>query len=77
MQIEQEWKEEMQQSCNYERMKEREVHRRTKSRNRKAPLPHVAKPSCDKLKDFHSGKRADPRSRESAGDANRVIHDDF
>lgn len=77
MQIEQEWKSEVQQSCNFERMKERELHRRTRSRNRSAPLPHVPKPSCDKLRDFHSGIRADSRSRESLADSDRVIHDEF
>lgn len=77
LQIEQEWKQEVQQNCSYERMKERDVHRRARSRNRSAPLPHVPKPSCDKLRDFHSDKRGESRSRERLGSTDTTFHDEF
>lgn len=77
MQIEQEWRQETQQQCNYERMKEREVQKRARSRNRSAPPPTVNKPSCDKLRDFHRSKQSDDRSRENSGSSYMEIHEDF
>lgn len=75
--IEQEWRQETQQQCNYERMKEREVQKRARSRNRSAPPPTVNKPSCDKLRDFHRSKQSDDRSRENSGSSYREVHEDF